>query len=43
MDPKIVFADVLDGKKGVLDYENVQFPESPLLVIFPKGLTHGLS
>ena len=29
IDLVIVFADVLDGKKGFLDYENVQFTESP--------------
>ena len=28
-DLKIVFADVLGGKKGFLDFENVQFTESP--------------
>ena len=28
-DLKIVFADVLGGKKGFLDFENVQVTESP--------------
>ena len=29
IDLEMVFADVLDGKIGCLDYENVQFTELP--------------